>query len=328
MNKSAANAMDRHGFMTDKKFAGDSLNDLRSLYNRIKPTLDEIRSKAAYKLGLSQNRYSGYGGHLIPSKIDTNPTLKDYMSRTKTASADYDAMVKTAYEDIMDSFEKEAANALGKNIQARPGAMHSEFMRRGASAGQASNLINDYRGAVSGQRRMEGIMGKQNMSFLYPETVDKVHDSLRKVNSAMRTPASIAQGASLQKVNARRMQHLMPSLKTANEDMDSFEKEAESIGQMAARRAMSNRPSSGRPLGVKASSLSSGGISFSSGSSARSKSVSFESLNKQTSNWNNGVSRNISPTSGAKMSMSDMVARNNNSVFKQNNGAYPDRLYK
>ena len=256
MDKIALNAMDRHGFMTDHKFAGgDSLNDLRSLYGRIKPSdtdykntiqsltgfnkrdrlsvvnptsklvgvadfprrmadhkpsLDEIRSKAAYKLGLSQNRYSGYGGHRIPSKIETNPALKDYMSRPKTASFDYDEMVKMAYEDIVDGFEKEA----------------------------------------------------------------------------------------------------------------------ESIGQMAARRAMSNRPSSGRPLGVKASSLSSGGISFSSGSSTPSKSVSFESLNKQTSNWNNGVSRNISPTSGAKMSMSDMVARNNNSVFKQNNGAYPSKLYK
>lgn len=154
MDKIALNAMDRHGFMTDRKFSGDSLNDLRSLYNRIKPgdtdykdtvrslagfikgdrlsvvnptskligvtdfprrmadhkpSLDEIRNKAAYKLGLSQNRYSGYGGHLIPSKIDTNPALKDYMSRTKTASVDYEEMVKTAYEEIVEGIEKEAA---------------------------------------------------------------------------------------------------------------------------------------------------------------------------------------------------------------------------
>lgn len=194
----------------------------------------------------------------------------------------YEEMVKTAYEDIMDSFEKEAANALGKNIQARPGAMHSEFMRRGASAGHASNLINDYRGAVSGQRRMEGILGKQNMSSIYPESIDKVHDSLRKVNSAMRTPASAAQGASLQRTNARRMQQLLPSVKTA------FEKEA----------------------------------------------VDFDALNKQTRDWNNGISRNISPTpsgrpgSGSRMKASDLLANFNNYTYKQNNGAYPSRLYK
>ena len=155
----------------------------------------------------------------------------------------YEEMVKLAYEDIMGGIDKEAANALGRNIQQRPGAMHSEFMRRGASAGHASDLINDYRGAVSGQRRMEGILGKHNMSTIYPESIDKVHDSLRRVNSAMRTPASAAQGASLQKVNARRMQHLLPSVKTANEDVNYLDKEAANrlFGDGGAQKLLESR---------------------------------------------------------------------------------------
>ena len=369
MDKIALNAMDRHGVMVDRRFDGmDSLNELRSLYNRIKPTntdyketvrslagfakkdrlnavnptskigvLDMPKRMADHKPSLDEIKNRAFSKAVSQGKIRPNVTpsfghpsrkVDSYMHTPKTASADYEEMVKTAYEDIMDSFEKEAANALGKNIQQRPGAMHSEFMRRGASAGQASNLINDYRGAVGGQRRMEGIMGKHNMGTIYPESIDKVHDSLRKVNSVMRTPASVAQGSALQRVNARRMQHLLPSVKTANEDiLGGFEKEAESIGQMAARSAMAGRQSSGRPLGVRASSLSSGGISFSKPSSAPSKTVDFNRLNRETSNWNNGISRNISPTNNMRTSASDAIARNNNSVFKQNNGAYPGRLY-
>lgn len=194
MDKIALNAMDRHGFMTDHKYAGgDSLNDLRSLYGRIKPSdtdykstiqsligfnkrdrlsvvnptsklvgvadfprrmadhkpsLDEIRSKAAYKLGLSQNRYSGYGGHRIPSKIETNPALKDYMSRTKTASFDYDEMVKMAYEDIIEGFEKEASTAFDRYIKSKasggeirvPGSARKQLGDQAALTASTSDL--------------------------------------------------------------------------------------------------------------------------------------------------------------------------------------------
>lgn len=329
MDKIALNAMDRHGVMTNRRFDGvDSLSGLRSLYNNINPkdtdyketirslagfakrdrlsavnptskligVVDLPRRMADHKPSLEEIKQKAFEKAVSQGKVRSNtilghPSVKveGYMNTSKTASADYEEMVKTAYEEIVEGIDKEAANALGKNIQARPGAMHSEFMRRGASAGHASDLINDYRSAVSGQRRMEGIMGKHNMGTIYPETVDKVHDSLRRVGSAMRTPASMTQSTALQKTNARRMQHLMPSVKTAYEEIvGSLEKEA----------------------------------------------VDFDALNKQTRDWNNGISRNISPTPSGRpgaptrMKASDLLANFNNYTYKQNNGAYPDRLYK
>lgn len=56
----------------------------------------------------------------------------------------------------------------------------------------------------------------------------------------------------------------------------------------------------------------------------------FDRLNKQTRDWNNGISRNISPTDGLKgrTKASDLLANYNNYTYKTNNGAYPDRLYR
>ena len=55
----------------------------------------------------------------------------------------------------------------------------------------------------------------------------------------------------------------------------------------------------------------------------------FERLNKETFNHNNGLSRNISPTSGChRMKASDLLANFNNYTYKTNNGAYPNRLYR
>lgn len=55
----------------------------------------------------------------------------------------------------------------------------------------------------------------------------------------------------------------------------------------------------------------------------------FDKLNKDTFNYNNGISRNIDPTSGStKIKASDLLANYNNYTYKCNNGAYPDRLYK
>ena len=84
------------------------------------------------------------------------------------------------------------------------------------------------------------------------------------------------------------MQHLLPSVKTAYEEIiNGIEKEA----------------------------------------------VDFDKLNKETWRHNNGISRNISPTpsgrpgSGSRMKASDLLANFNNYTYKQNNGAYPGRLY-
>lgn len=55
----------------------------------------------------------------------------------------------------------------------------------------------------------------------------------------------------------------------------------------------------------------------------------FDKLNKETFEHNNGLSRNIDPTSGSKkIKASELLANFNNYTYKCNNGAYPDRLYK
>lgn len=55
----------------------------------------------------------------------------------------------------------------------------------------------------------------------------------------------------------------------------------------------------------------------------------FDRLNKETSDYNNGITRNIDPTSktNCKMKASDLLANYNNYNYKQNNGAYPNKLY-
>lgn len=67
----------------------DQMKAVDALSNHGK-TLDDIRKRAATKLKLNAVRYSGYGGAATPSRISQNPVLKDYMSRVKTASADYE----------------------------------------------------------------------------------------------------------------------------------------------------------------------------------------------------------------------------------------------
>ena len=148
MNKIALNAMDRHGFMTDHKFAGgDSLNDLRSLYGRIKPSDTDYKGTIQSLIGFNKRdrlsvvnptskrvgvgdfprRMADHKRYLEEIKKDVyekaintgkirpdmrpymghpNKKIEGYMSRTKTASFDYDEMVKMAYEDIMSGFDK------------------------------------------------------------------------------------------------------------------------------------------------------------------------------------------------------------------------------
>lgn len=56
----------------------------------------------------------------------------------------------------------------------------------------------------------------------------------------------------------------------------------------------------------------------------------FDRLNKETRDWNNGVTRNIDPTSknNCRMKASELLANYNNYTYKSNNGSYSDRLYK
>lgn len=55
----------------------------------------------------------------------------------------------------------------------------------------------------------------------------------------------------------------------------------------------------------------------------------FEKLNRETFEYNNGISRSIDPTSGSnKIKASELLANFNNYTYKCNNGAYPDKLYK
>ena len=55
----------------------------------------------------------------------------------------------------------------------------------------------------------------------------------------------------------------------------------------------------------------------------------FDRLNRETRDWKNGITRNISPTDNChRMKASDLLAHYNNYTYKTNNGAYPERLYK
>lgn len=56
----------------------------------------------------------------------------------------------------------------------------------------------------------------------------------------------------------------------------------------------------------------------------------FDRLNRETRDYNNGITRNISPTGGsAKYGTREYwLAYWNNKTYKTNNGAYPERLYK
>lgn len=49
----------------------------------------------------------------------------------------------------------------------------------------------------------------------------------------------------------------------------------------------------------------------------------FELLNKQTRDWNNGISRSIDPTAGSKYGTSEYWLNYwNNQCYKRNNGEY------
>lgn len=54
----------------------------------------------------------------------------------------------------------------------------------------------------------------------------------------------------------------------------------------------------------------------------------FDMLNQQTRAWNNGISRNISPTTGGKYGTPEYW-RNywNNQTYKANNGQYSKHFY-
>lgn len=55
----------------------------------------------------------------------------------------------------------------------------------------------------------------------------------------------------------------------------------------------------------------------------------FERLNKETRDWNNGISRNIDPTPiNAKYGTREYwISYWNNKTFKQNNGQYSKHYY-
>lgn len=55
----------------------------------------------------------------------------------------------------------------------------------------------------------------------------------------------------------------------------------------------------------------------------------FDKLNKETWNYNNGLTKSIDPTSqkNCKMTASQLLANYNNYTYKANNGEYPKKLY-
>ena len=55
----------------------------------------------------------------------------------------------------------------------------------------------------------------------------------------------------------------------------------------------------------------------------------FERLNRETRDYNNGITRSITPTNKTNCSMkaSDLLANYNNYTYKANNGVYPEKLY-
>ena len=68
----------------------DQMKTVDALSNHGK-TLDDIRKRAATKLGLNSVTTKGLNGPVVTSsRISQNPVLKDYMSRVKTASSDYE----------------------------------------------------------------------------------------------------------------------------------------------------------------------------------------------------------------------------------------------
>ena len=54
----------------------------------------------------------------------------------------------------------------------------------------------------------------------------------------------------------------------------------------------------------------------------------FDKLNKDTFDYNNGITRTINPTNNIKIKATDLLANYNNYTYKQNNGQYSDKLYK
>lgn len=55
----------------------------------------------------------------------------------------------------------------------------------------------------------------------------------------------------------------------------------------------------------------------------------FDRLNRETRDWNSGISRNISPTDNChRMKASDLLANYNNYTYKTNNYTYPEKLYR
>lgn len=129
MDKIALNAMDRHGVMTD---IPKGIRDLRTNPNSYlplqqgkKPSLRDITLRAYNKMPL-QSRLDSKD---IQRYIEPLKSGKaDFNKLGKTASADYEEMVKTAYEDIIGGIEKEASTALDRHVL-RGGLQHDPYIR-------------------------------------------------------------------------------------------------------------------------------------------------------------------------------------------------------
>ena len=56
--------------------------------------------------------------------------------------------------------------------------------------------------------------------------------------------------------------------------------------------------------------------------------MDFDRLNRETRDWNNGISRSISPTEGChRMKASDILNNWNNHTYYGNNGTYSKNYY-
>ena len=55
----------------------------------------------------------------------------------------------------------------------------------------------------------------------------------------------------------------------------------------------------------------------------------FERLNRETRDYNNGLTRSINPTSknNCRMKASELLANYNNYTYKANNGESPKKMY-
>jgi hypothetical protein len=56
--------------------------------------------------------------------------------------------------------------------------------------------------------------------------------------------------------------------------------------------------------------------------------MDFDRLNRETRDWNNGVTRNISPTNEChRIKASDLLRNYNSQTYRANNGEYSKRYF-